>query len=140
MRHPRLDATQRRANEHLGAAEGQPVTVIEYFHPRLEEISDVLPRRLGAWLMSSRMMSRLLKPLFSSGRNVRTSGIAGFMLLRMLAGMKRWRRASYRYAWQWQHIGGWLGRIDVALADDYDRALQFARARHCQCTDCKRWD
>jgi len=114
--------------DQLAAGDGQPVAIVEYFHPRVEEFCDTLPRAMGAWLLRSPRLKSLFSTLFSKGYNVRTTSVSGYLLLRAVAGMKRWRRASYRYGMQWQHIGGWLARVDVALEEDYDKALAVAAA------------
>ena len=49
------------------------------------------------------------------GRVVKTTSLRGFMMLYLLAGMKRWRRSTMRYAVEDQRIEQWLQRI-VAFA------------------------
>jgi len=118
----------QRVRDQLGASEEQPVHVIEYLHPRLEEVCDTLPRRLAAWILGSPRLRRLLEPAFSKGRTLKTSSIGGYLLLRSIAGLRRWRRGSYRYGVQWQHIGTWLAETEILLGSNYDDALAVARA------------
>jgi indolepyruvate ferredoxin oxidoreductase beta subunit len=68
----------------------------------------------------------MLTPMFSKGRNIRTSTITGYMSLRSVAKMRRWRRGTYRYAVQKQRIDDWLAHISNALSDDYDYAVAVA--------------
>ncbi len=91
------------------------VRVTEFMKPRMEEISGTLPRALGAWLMRSPIARTLLTPL-TSGLKIRSTSLWGYGLLRVLAGMKRWRRASLRYSEEMKEIRSWLSLL-ARLAD-----------------------
>jgi indolepyruvate ferredoxin oxidoreductase beta subunit len=117
-----------RIRQHVAATPGQPVHVVEYFHPRLEEICDTLPASIGAFFMTSATAVKLVAPFFRKGRNIRTSSITGFLLLHIMSKFKRFRRGSYRFARQSVFIREWLDNV-VSLANaDYDSALRVARA------------
>jgi indolepyruvate ferredoxin oxidoreductase, beta subunit len=118
----------RRVRAQLGAMDGQPAHVVEYFHPRIEEVCDTLPAGSGRYILRSPRLRKLMSPLFSKGRNIRTSTITGFLLLRAIAGMKRWRRGTYRFLVQQELIASWLKQVREALASDYDNALHIARS------------
>lgn len=111
---------------HLNVAPGQPAYVLEYFHPRYEEVCDTMPAGIGRMMMGSRRIRGLLGPLFKRGRNVSTNKIGGFLLLSGLSRMKRWRRATFRYAQQKKFVGAWLESIDKAITDDYAYALALS--------------
>lgn len=114
--------------EQVAAAPGQPAHVVEYFHPRLEETCDTLPAPIGAMIMRSERAKKLLSPLFSKGRNITTTNISGFLLLHLLAKLRRWRRGTYRFRSQQALIHEWLDRlINAAVNSDYDYALAVAR-------------
>lgn len=115
-----------RVRDQIGAEAAQPADVIEYFHPRYEEMCDTLPAALGARLHASTRMRRLMSPLFASGRNLATTKITGFTLLYALARIQRWRRGTYRFRVQEQLIDDWLRRIAGALSESYDYALAVA--------------
>lgn len=117
-----------RIREHVAATPNQPAHVVEYFNPRLEEICDTLPASLGALVLRSGTLQKLLSPFFGKGRNVKTTNISGFLLLHMLAKFKRWRRGTYRFKVQEALIADWLQRINEAIAEHYDYALAIA---HC---------
>lgn len=115
-----------RVRDQVAATDEQPVHVVEYFHPRIEEVCDILPVSIGKWLLTSPRARKLIAPPFRKGRNIRTSTITGFMSLRLLAGLRRWRRGTYRFAVQQQLIGDWLADIRAELKSDYDGALAIA--------------
>lgn len=117
-----------KIREHVAATPNQPAHVVEYFNPRLEEICDMLPASLGALVLRSGTLQKLLSPFFGKGRNVKTTNISGFLLLHMLAKFKRWRRGTYRFKVQEALIADWLQRINEAIAEHYDYALAIA---HC---------
>ena len=123
----RADRIQRIRDQVAAAAE-QPVRVVEYFHPRIEEICDTLPRRLGNFILTTPTLHRVVKTLFSKGRNITTSSISGFLMLHSVAGLKRWRRGTYRFTVQQALIADWLRRVREALSRDYDSALAVANS------------
>ena len=118
----------RRVRDQLGAAGGQPAHVVEYFHPRVEEVCDTLPAGLGKYVVSSPRLGKSIARLFSRGRNIKTSTITGFLMLRTIAGMKRWRRGTYRFAVQQELISDWMKRVRAALESNYDSALHIAQS------------
>lgn len=116
-----------RIRDHVGAAEDQPLKVVEYFHPRLEEFCDTLPHFLGKAVLASGFMRRCFGPFFRRGRNITTTSVSGFLLLRGMAALKRYRRGSFRYARQGQFIRRWLDGVIELAAGDYEHALSVAR-------------
>lgn len=117
-----------RVRTHVAAQADQPVHVFEYVHPRLEEVCDTLPAAIGGFVLRSPVMRRFLAPFLRNGRTLRTSGVFGFLLLHLVAKMKRFRRGTFRYGSQSEFIRDWLNRILTIVRDDYDRALALA---HC---------
>lgn len=116
-----------KIREQVAAVPNQPAHVVEYFHPRLEEVCDTMPASLGALILRSGSLQKLLSPFFRKGRNIKTTNIGGFLLLYIMAKLRRWRRGSYRFKIQEELISGWLQRINAAAVDDYDYALSIAQ-------------
>lgn len=114
--------------EHVVAAPDQPVHVVEYFHPRIEEICDTLPAPIGGLIMRSDTLQKLMSPFFRKGRNVKTTSIFGFLLLHIFAKFRRIRRGTYRFKRQQEFIHNWLDRVINAAVDDYDYALAIAHS------------
>jgi indolepyruvate ferredoxin oxidoreductase beta subunit len=116
-----------RIRAHAAARPQQPVHIVEYFNPRLEEICDTLPVSLGAFILRSDSLRKVLSPFFGKGRNVKTTSITGFLLLYLLAKFTRFRRGTYRFSKQQKLIGDWLDRISAAAGEDYEYAVSIAR-------------
>ncbi len=119
-----------RVRAEVKAEADQPLTIAEYMHPRLQEIAETLPAGLGRWLLGAGWPRRLVAGLTQQGRVVRTSGLRGFLMLRTVAGLKRWRRGSLRYALENARIEAWLARVQAAAAQDTALAIEL--------TECQR--
>jgi len=117
----------RRVREDLGAAPGQLVGVTEFMRPRVEEIAATLPAGLGTRLLGSQRLRAWLAAR-SPGRRIRTTTVSGFLLLYLLAGLKRWRRSTLRFAQENARIEAWLERVAALAADNYPLAVELARA------------
>lgn len=113
----------QRIRQDLNAESEQPAYVVEYFHPRYEEICDTMPAPIGSFLMNSPRLKSLTAPIFKKGRNFQTNKLAGFLTLHFLSKFKRIRRSTFRYRVQQQHITQWDQRIREALDQSYDYAL-----------------
>jgi indolepyruvate ferredoxin oxidoreductase beta subunit len=107
----------------------QLLQIDEFLHPRLQEICDTLPAGLGRWLLNSGAPRRWVERLTAEGRVVQTSRLSGFLLLYALAGLRRWRRSSLRYAAENARIEGWLGAIHAATKTDPALAVEIARCQ-----------
>ncbi len=116
----------RRFRTEVGAEPGQLVDVIEYLHPRIEEICDTLPAGIGRYILNSPRLRRGLDRLINRGRKVKTTHLSGFLPLYFLTRMKRWRRATLRYAIEKERIDQWLDRIAARVADSYALATATA--------------
>ena len=100
-----------RVREEVQAAPHEVVEVYEYLHPRFEEVCDTLPAEWAARIESSGWMSGLLKRFTRSGRVLHTNALHGFVLLAVVAAMRRWRRRTRRYAREHAQMHAWLQRI-----------------------------
>ncbi len=101
-------ARMARVRGEVRAKPDQLLGVTEFMHPRLREICEVMPAAIGRRLLASRPLNRLLAPLFANGRHVETTRIGWFLLLRLFAGMRRFRPRSLRYVEEQERIGAWL--------------------------------
>ena len=102
---------------------------VEFMHPRLEEICDILPRGLGAWILGSPRLSQWLRRFFSEGRQHRTWSMRGFAQLALLAALRPLRRTTLRYHLEHQRIAAWLARIAAAVPHAPDLGLEIARCQ-----------
>lgn len=121
-------ARAKRVIEEVRPSQGQLVQVTEFMKPRIEEICGTLPAGLGAWVLRSRAPRRWLNHL-TGGRQITTSSIIGFLQLYWLAGLRRWRRKTLRYAEEQSRIERWLGIIARAAPENYSSAVEIAECQ-----------
>ena len=112
----RMDKVRREVK----AEEGQLLHVTEFFRPRVEEICSLLPAALGRRALASSLVWRVLRP-FTGGKKLRTNSVSIFLMLRVLAGMRRWRRSTLAYADAHTLIERWVTQVQRAAT--VDRAL-----------------
>jgi indolepyruvate ferredoxin oxidoreductase beta subunit len=112
----------------IRAAPGQLIDVTEFMKPRVAEILGTLPAGLGERLQRSERASNLLAR-FTGGRRVRSTTITGFLMLRALARLKRWRRGTLRYKIENARIERWLTHIEESSARSHALAVEVARAQ-----------
>lgn len=120
-----------RFRTEVRAAADQIVYVTEFMHPRFEEVCETLPAGLGGWLSNSSTARRMLAPLFRKGRRIQTARLSGFVMLQLLAGMRRWRRTTLRYRMEEARISAWLARVQKMAVEGrrYDVALEIAECQ-----------
>ena len=118
-----------RVRDEAGVQQGQLLAIHEYMHPRLQEICETLPGGLGRWLMNSGWPRRQVERMTQQGRVVHTSTLRGYLLLRMVAAAKRWRRSTTRYAEENQRIEQWLERIRATAVTHPELAAELAQCQ-----------
>ncbi|MGH8668571.1 MAG: DUF6537 domain-containing protein, partial [Burkholderiales bacterium] len=114
-----------RVRKEVGAKSGEPVVVIDYLKPGVEEFASVLPAFLGKKLVSWAERRGKLDA-YNVGMHIKTSSLSGYLLVRSLAWLKPWRPMSYRYREEQQLIDGWLGLVGDAAKRDPVLALEVA--------------
>lgn len=105
------------------------LSIDEFMHPRLEEICDTVPAPVGRWLLKPGLARRLVERGTTRGRIVPTTSLGGFLMLRTIASMRRWRRSTLRYERENAQIEQWLDRIDRAAPSDRALAVEIARCQ-----------
>jgi indolepyruvate ferredoxin oxidoreductase beta subunit len=118
-----------RVRGEVRAGSDQVLAIDEYLHPRVQEIAETLPGALGRWLERPGPVRRLIERLTTKGRVVTTSSLTGFLMLYTVAGMKRWRRTTTRYATENTAIEAWLARIAETVALNPELAVEVARCQ-----------
>ncbi|WP_310564355.1 indolepyruvate oxidoreductase subunit beta family protein [Hydrogenophaga sp.] len=107
-----------RVRREVGAGADEVVGTEEFFHPRLAEVLGLLPLGLARWVQASPALSAWLAPRLDKGRRIRAFSLRGHMQLRLVAGLRRWRRGSLRHAEEMQHLQQWLDlALDLAPQD-----------------------
>ena len=110
-----------RVRKEAAAKEGQIVVVTDYLKPSANEIADILPPAWAARLRRNAGPGRAVK--------LRSSAIAGFLALRLMAALKPLRRRSSRFIEEQALIERWLGalkRLGFA-ALDHELALEIVQ-------------
>ncbi len=112
-----------RVRAEVQAKPGEPVHIIEYLKPGVEEVAALLPpglsKRLVAWTDGRGLTHKL-----NVGLHVKTSSVSGFLMLRFLAALRPLRRMSARYTEEQALIARWLAAI--AAAPHSGLALEIA--------------
>jgi len=117
---------------------GEPVVVIDFLKPGIEEFASLLPPFVGRALTQWAEKNGKLEA-YSVGMHLKTSGVFGFLLMRSLAWLKPWRPNSYRFVEEQQLIERWLARVRAGaweelvadlLATHYDPAYLRATSQN----------
>ena len=118
-----------RVRSEVRAGADQVLAIDEYLHPRVQEIAETLPAFVGRRLERPGWLHDLAERLTRRGRVVTTSSLGGFLLLRSVAAMKRWRHATTRFAAENAAIEAWLARIAETAASHPELAVEVARCQ-----------
>jgi indolepyruvate ferredoxin oxidoreductase beta subunit len=118
-----------RVRDEAQIADGQILEIVEFFHPRTQEIADTLPAGAGRWLMRTPWARGLLDRATRKGKIIKTTSVSGFLLLYALSRLKPLRRRSLRFAAEQAAITDWLDLVAETARTDYALALQVARMR-----------
>lgn len=109
-----------RVRRETGSAPGDVVRIAEYLKPGPEEFAAILPpalaHRLLRWADRPARRARL-----TFAMKVRTTTVWGYLQLRLLASLRRWRRKTFGFQQQRNLIERWL--TDVATAIPLGRTL-----------------
>ena len=103
--------------EEVQAKPHEPVQVIEFFKPGIDEFSSLLPESLAqrviAWARKRGFEHKL-----NVGMHIRTTGVAGFLMLRTMAALKPWRPRTARYTEEQALIERWLTAVRGAATNE----------------------
>ena len=112
-----------RSETKAGAHE--PIHITEYLKPGPEEVCALLPPWAGnaflAWLRK-----RGLEHRFNVGIHVRSHTISGFLVMRLLAGMRILRRRSWQFMQEEAITTRWLQAVQDAARVDYAFGIEVA--------------
>lgn len=112
-----------RVRAQVRARPDEPLTVTEFLKPGIEELSALLPtrlaRRVQAWAVRRQLIEK-----WSVGLKIRSTTVSGYLALRLLAGLRRWRPKTLQFAQMRELIDRWLDLIRRAAALDVALAAQ----------------
>jgi indolepyruvate ferredoxin oxidoreductase beta subunit len=114
-----------RVRREVGAKENEPVVVIDYLKPGVEEFASVLPHFLGKRLVTWAERRGKLDA-YNVGMHIKTSGIFGYLVVRSLAWLRPLRPISYRYREEQALIERWLALVSEAAKRDGGLAQEIA--------------
>ena len=115
-----------RVRSEARAKPGQPVVITEFLKPGVDEWCSLLPAWLARPILSA-AERRGWRRRLNVGLHVRTSTIAGFLLLWTLARLRPFRRGMHRYREEQARIETWLERVREAHATSAALALEAAK-------------
>lgn len=118
-----------RLRSEVGASRDDVFGSEEYFHPRLEEAMGLLPRRLADSLDRRPGLKAWLAGRLDRGRRIQAHSLGGHLQLRLVAGLRRWRRGSRRHAEELAHLQRWLEDVQAGLRSDAALAVELLRCR-----------
>lgn len=116
----------KRISTEVRAGDNQIWYAHDYFHPRYEEFTDIMPRSLGRMMNGSSFLKKMLSPFFSGGRIIRPKTILGYLLLRMVAELRIIRKKTLRYHIENKRILAWLDLINKCVKINPDLAYEIS--------------
>jgi indolepyruvate ferredoxin oxidoreductase, beta subunit len=109
----------------MGGKTGEPVAIVEFLKPGIEEFCQLLPPRLATTILDLARRRGWIDR-FHWGMEIRTTSVTGYLRFLLLAKLKRFRRHGYRYREEQAAIEAWLGAITAAAAKSPALALEIA--------------
>jgi indolepyruvate ferredoxin oxidoreductase beta subunit len=115
-----------RVHDEARATGGQVLRINDYLHPRVDELSDILPAGIGRWLLRTTWARHIVERLTRRGKIVATTSLGGFLQLYAIASLRPGRRRSLRFQREQQRIEAWLGQVLALAPADYKLAVAVA--------------
>ena len=112
-----------RIRREVKAGEREPIIVVDYLKPGIEELCSILPATIGGYL-ANWAERRVWAKRSNFGIRLKSTTILGYLLLRALAGLRRWRCGTYRYLEEQKLIVNWLKDVDTALSMSGEVAIE----------------
>jgi indolepyruvate ferredoxin oxidoreductase, beta subunit len=109
----------------MGGRPGEPVAIVEFLKPGIEELCQLLPTRLATPILGAAGRRGWIDR-FHWGMEIRTTSVSGYLRFLLLAKLKRFRRHTYRYREEQAAIEAWLALIGAAAARSTALALEVA--------------
>lgn len=114
-----------RIRQEVRAKDTDIVRVADFLKPGLEELCSILPAWLGHAVYGF-ASKHGWQHRFNVGMHVRSTNVSGFVLLRLLAGLRWWRPYSWRFKEEQARMQKWLAAITQAAARNLSLATEIA--------------
>jgi indolepyruvate ferredoxin oxidoreductase beta subunit len=111
--------------EKMGGKPGEPVAIVEFLKPGIEEICQILPPSLAVPILRF-AERRGWTSRFHWGMEIRTTSVTGYLRFLMLAKLRRFRPRTWRFSEEQAAIEAWLALIAAAAAKSTALALEIA--------------
>jgi indolepyruvate ferredoxin oxidoreductase beta subunit len=92
----------------------------------VEELCSILPQALGRRMLAV-ARRRGVVSRWNIGLHISTTSLSGFLMLRLLAGLRWWRPHSMRFKDEQARIERWLHAVNQAAQRDLSLALEVAQ-------------
>ncbi len=113
-----------RVHEEVRADGRQIVRITDYLKPGIEELVSILPPALATRVLGLAERTGFAARGFPL--TLKSSTISGFLSMRFVAGLRKRRPRSYRFAKEQARIESWLAAVLDAATRNYDAALEVA--------------
>jgi indolepyruvate ferredoxin oxidoreductase, beta subunit len=111
-----------RVRAEVGAKLYEPVVVVEFLKPGIEEFCSVMPHAVGRAI---REWAEKNGRRLNIGLHIKTNTVFGYLLLRSMAWLKPLRRRSLRFVEEQAMIERWLAAVLRAAEADLGLALEI---------------
>ncbi|MGO8918742.1 MAG: indolepyruvate oxidoreductase subunit beta family protein [Stellaceae bacterium] len=118
-------ARLQRIRDELKLRPEEPLALIDFFKPGIDELCSILPPRLARPILAYAQRRGWLGKVYW-GMEVKSSSVSGFLRLKLLASLRRWRRWSHRYIEEQAQIEAWLALVSAAATLSPALALEIA--------------
>jgi indolepyruvate ferredoxin oxidoreductase beta subunit len=121
-----------RVRGEIGAAanaNNAVVTIEEYFHPRIEEVLDVMPAGLAGWIESHPSIKGWISRRLAGSRRIQSHTVIGHLQLTMVASLRKWRRGNRRHGQEMARLDAWLARAQSTVGKDRAIAIELLRCQ-----------
>ena len=118
-------ARYARVVEEVRAKDGEPVAVVEYFKPGIDELCAILTPGLAEWLLEV-AERRGWRGRLNLALRIKTTTVWGFARIRLLAALRPFRPKTYGYRQEQRAIEQWLGLVIQAAGRDLGLAFEVS--------------
>ena len=116
-----------RVRNEVRAKPHEPVQIVEFLKPGVEEIAAVMPSGIASAMLNWEAGRRKRGlPALHKGMYIKTNSITGFLMLRTLAWLRPLRRKTSRFPQEQALIERWLRAVANAGNTDLELALEVA--------------
>lgn len=114
-----------RVRAEVKAKPHEPIVVLDYFKPGIDELCAVLPSILARPLLAL-SARRNWQGKAHVGMKIRSTSILGYGCLRLLAGLRNWRPKCHGFKETQAQIEGWLADVREAAQKNLELALEVS--------------